>query len=106
MSSSSERRRKVYVAGYSSRDDEHDIKKAFKKYGKIEEVSWKGRFCFVVRIYNIIPRPLEIVRTQREPYVRCIRSHSMVIHWSSSLPALEEQMMDHATIAIKKDTCK
>ena len=48
MSSSSERRRKVYVAGYSSRDDEHDIKKAFKKYGKIEEVSWKGRFCFVV----------------------------------------------------------
>lgn len=53
MSSSSESRRKVYVAGYSSRDDEHDIKKAFKKYGTIEEVSWKGRFCFVVQSYHI-----------------------------------------------------
>jgi hypothetical protein len=52
MSSSRERRRKVYVAGYSSRDDEHDIKKVFKKYGKIEEVSMKGRFCFVVNIYS------------------------------------------------------
>lgn len=52
-SSSSERRRKVYVAGYSSRDDEHDIKKAFKKYGKIDEISWKGRFCFVVRLIFI-----------------------------------------------------
>jgi arginine/serine-rich splicing factor 7 len=44
-------RRKIYVTGYSSRDDEKDIKKLFKKYGKIDEVSWKGRFCFIV-IFN------------------------------------------------------
>ena len=81
MSSSSERRRKVYVAGYSSRDDEHDIKKAFKKYGKIEEVSWKGRFCFVVyqMLYRI--RPSVKLRMLREPYVRCTKSLFMDIHW-------------------------
>ena len=48
MSSDRERRRKLYITGFSSRDDEHDIKKSFKKYGKIDEVSWKGRFCFLV----------------------------------------------------------
>lgn len=53
MSSDRERRRKLYITGFSSRDDEHDIKKSFKKYGKIDEVSWKGRFCFLVNIIKL-----------------------------------------------------
>lgn len=48
MSSSKDNKRKLYVTGYSQRDDESDIKKAFKKYGSIDEISWKGRFCFIV----------------------------------------------------------
>lgn len=41
-------RRRIYITGYSSKEDPHDIKKIFKKYGKIEEFSWKGKFCFIV----------------------------------------------------------
>ena len=62
-------------------------------------------FCGSKFIYIFDPRPLEIVKMLREPYVRCTKSLSMVTHWSSSLLVLEERMMDHATIAIKKDTC-
>jgi hypothetical protein len=50
-SSSSDRgssKKRIYVTGYSSKEDPHDIKKIFKKFGKIEEFSWKGKFCFIV----------------------------------------------------------
>jgi arginine/serine-rich splicing factor 7 len=40
----------VYVTGYSSKEDPSDIKKVFKKFGTIEEFSWKGKFCFIVHI--------------------------------------------------------
>jgi arginine/serine-rich splicing factor 7 len=46
-------KKKIYITGYSSRDDEKDIKKLFKKYGSIEEISWKGRFCFIV-IFHLL----------------------------------------------------
>jgi arginine/serine-rich splicing factor 7 len=36
------------VTGYSSKEDQHEMKKLFKKFGKIEEFSWKGKFCFIV----------------------------------------------------------
>lgn len=41
-------KRRIYITGYSSKEDPHDIKKSFKKFGKIEEFSWKGKFCFIV----------------------------------------------------------
>lgn len=44
-------KKRVYVTGYSLKEDQHDIKKAFKKYGKIEEFAWKGKYCFIVRIF-------------------------------------------------------
>ncbi len=41
--------RRIYVTGYSMKEDQHDIKKLFKKYGKIDEFSWKGKYCFIVK---------------------------------------------------------
>ena len=40
--------RRVYVTGFSSREQEEDIRKPFSKFGTIEDLSWKGRFCFIV----------------------------------------------------------
>lgn len=56
-SSSSDRavsKRRIYITGYSSKEDPHDIKKIFKKFGKIEEFSWKGKFCFIVQIVIVV----------------------------------------------------
>lgn len=44
-------KRRIYITGYSSKEDPSEIKKLFKKYGKIEEFSWKGKFCFIVTTY-------------------------------------------------------
>jgi len=44
--------RRIYITGYSAKEDEHDIKKIFKKYGKIDEFSWKGKYCFVVNAFR------------------------------------------------------
>jgi arginine/serine-rich splicing factor 7 len=41
--------RRIYVTGYSYKEDQHDMKKIFKKYGHIEDFSWKGKYFFVVR---------------------------------------------------------
>ena len=46
--SSSNSKRRIYITGYSSKEEPSEIKKLFKKYGKIEEFSWKGKFCFIV----------------------------------------------------------
>lgn len=46
------RERRVYVTGYALKETSEDIKKMFEQYGKIEEFSWKGRFCFVVMLSN------------------------------------------------------
>jgi arginine/serine-rich splicing factor 7 len=86
-SSSSERRRKVYVAGYSSRDDEHDIKKAFKKYGKIEEISWKGRFCFVVFDLNKMKtfrESKDAERAIRKLHKESLHGHTLVVEFARS----------------------
>ncbi|CAD8087400.1 unnamed protein product [Paramecium sonneborni] len=40
-------KKRVYVTGYSLKEDQHDIKKLFKKFGKIEEFAWKGKYCFI-----------------------------------------------------------
>lgn len=46
-------KKRVYVTGYSLKEDQHDIKKLFKKFGKIEEFAWKGKYCFIVQIKNL-----------------------------------------------------
>lgn len=47
-SSEAKANRRIYVTGYSHKEDQHDMKKMFKKYGKIDEFSWKGKYFFVV----------------------------------------------------------
>ena len=54
MSSDSDQHKKeeanrIYVTGYSAKESEMDIKSVFAKHGEIQEFSWKGRFCFIVR---------------------------------------------------------
>ncbi|KAM3147845.1 hypothetical protein pb186bvf_000173 [Paramecium bursaria] len=40
--------RRVYVTGFStSNTREEDIRTAFSKFGEIQDLSWKGRFCFI-----------------------------------------------------------
>ena len=51
LTSRSETGRRIYVTGYSSKEDSHDMKKIFKRYGKIEEFSWKGKYFFIVNFY-------------------------------------------------------
>ena len=54
-------KRRIYITGYSSKEDPHDIKKSFKKFGKIEEFSWKGKFCFIVKLnhdYSNMKKPM------------------------------------------------
>ena len=101
-------RRKVYITGYSSRDDEKDIKKIFKKYGKIDEVSWKGRFCFLVFLddYNLIIRHSEIMRTLRELSESSIDHRYTGTHWWLSSQRTEALMMAHATPVERRDICK
>ena len=48
--------RRIYVTGFSYKEDEHDMKKIFKKYGKVEDFSWKGKYFFVVNsgsVFNV-----------------------------------------------------
>lgn len=52
--SKSETGRRIYVTGYSSKEDSHDMKKIFKKYGKIEEFSWKGKYFFIVKMILLV----------------------------------------------------
>lgn len=40
--------RRVYVTGYSLKEQSEDMRKIFEKYGEIQEFSWKGRFFFIV----------------------------------------------------------
>ena len=40
---------RIYVTGYSAKESEMEIKNAFARHGEIQEFSWKGRFCFIVR---------------------------------------------------------
>jgi arginine/serine-rich splicing factor 7 len=40
---------RIYVTAYSTKESEMEIRNAFAKYGEIQEFSWKGRFCFIVR---------------------------------------------------------
>jgi arginine/serine-rich splicing factor 7 len=46
--SSSSRNPQIYVGGLSRRTRTEDLEKAFGKYGKIREVSIKGKYAFVV----------------------------------------------------------
>jgi arginine/serine-rich splicing factor 7 len=88
MSSDRERRRKLYITGFSSRDDEHDIKKVFKKYGKIDEVSWKGRFCFLVYDYILIVKSYrdsnDAERAIRKLNKESLHGHTLLVEFARS----------------------
>ena len=58
-------KKRVYVTGYSLKEDQHDIKKLFKKFGKIEEFAWKGKYCFIV-LYDCNCRNLKTLMMQRK----------------------------------------
>ncbi len=39
---------KLYVRGFSRKDTKDDVKKAFKKYGRVLDVTLKDGYAFVV----------------------------------------------------------
>jgi splicing factor, arginine/serine-rich 7 len=47
--SSSSKNPQIYVGGISRRTRTDDLEKAFSKYGKIRDVSIKGKYAFIVR---------------------------------------------------------
>ncbi len=48
--SSSSKNPQIYVGGISRRTRTDDLEKAFSKYGKIRDVSIKGKYAFIVRL--------------------------------------------------------
>lgn len=46
--SSREKNPLVYVKGYSRRTNRDDLKKAFKVYGRVNDVNMKNGFSFIV----------------------------------------------------------
>ncbi len=46
--SQSSRNPQIYVGGISRRIREDDLEKAFAKYGKIRDISLKGKYAFIV----------------------------------------------------------
>lgn len=48
--SSSSRNPQIYVGGLSRRTRTEDLEKQFGKYGKIRDISIKGKYAFIVRI--------------------------------------------------------
>jgi len=50
---SSSRNPQIYVGGLSRRTRTEDLDRAFGKYGKIRDISIKGKYAFVVSL-NII----------------------------------------------------
>lgn len=45
---SSSKNPQIYVGGLSKRTRTEDLEKAFSKYGKIRDVSIKGKYAFIV----------------------------------------------------------
>jgi len=56
--SSSSKNPQVYVGGLSRRTRTEDLEKSFGKYGKIRDISIKGKYAFIVStsisFYHII----------------------------------------------------
>lgn len=50
---SSSKNPQIYVGGLSRRTRQEDLDKAFGKYGKIREISIKGKYAFIVS--DILP---------------------------------------------------
>ena len=48
LMSSSSKNPQIYVGGLSRRTRTEDLEKAFSKYGKIRDVSIKGKYAFIV----------------------------------------------------------
>ncbi len=48
MSSSNSRNPQIYVGGVSRRTRGEDLEKAFEKYGKIRDFSFKSKYAFIV----------------------------------------------------------
>ena len=48
---SSSRNPQIYVGGLSRRTRTEDLDRAFGKFGKIRDISIKGKYAFVVSIY-------------------------------------------------------
>lgn len=71
-------RRRIYITGYSSKEDPHDIKKLFKKYGKIEEFSWKGKFCFIVTFNKYFSNTRKLMMLSRL-LKKCTKKNLMII---------------------------
>ena len=46
--SSSSKNPQIYIGGLSRRTRTEDLEKAFNKYGKIRDVSIKGKYAFIV----------------------------------------------------------
>ena len=49
---SSSRNPQIYVGGLSRRTRTEDLDKTFSKYGKIRDISIKGKYAFIVRNTN------------------------------------------------------
>ena len=66
------------MTGYSTKDkNEEDIKSLFSKYGDIIEFSWKGRFCFIVKLASIL---LGLFKSRRS-YRSCESNESKRLRW-------------------------
>ena len=52
--SSSSKNPQIYIGGLSRRTRTEDLEKAFNKYGKIRDVSIKGKYAFIVRLVSVI----------------------------------------------------
>jgi RNA recognition motif-containing protein len=52
--SSSSKNPQIYIGGLSRRTRTEDLEKAFNKYGKIRDVSIKGKYAFIVRLNSLI----------------------------------------------------
>lgn len=51
--SSSSKNPQIYIGGLSRRTRTEDLEKAFNKYGKIRDVSIKGKYAFIVRLDTV-----------------------------------------------------
>lgn len=51
--SSSSKNPQIYIGGLSRRTRTEDLEKAFNKYGKIRDVSIKGKYAFIVRLISV-----------------------------------------------------